>query len=159
MNCRAVIRRRTRGATGALLVGCVIVLAGAVSPSLAATPDQAPPVAPGQARVWFLRQMNPGSAMNAPMISANGAPLAISSEGTAFYRDFAPGSYVFSVANCSPDSQTSMTLPLTPGDQIALQVQANDFGPLDCGPTFYLSAPAPDMLSSVFAPLSYLGQN
>jgi hypothetical protein len=159
MKFGATIRGRARGAIGTLLAGCMIVLAGAVSPSLAATPDQAPPVAPGQARVWFLRQLSPGTDMTAPMIYANGAALAISSQGTTFYRDFEPGTYVFSVQDCRPGSQTSLTLPLAAGNQFVLQLQANDFGPVDCGPTFYLSAPAPEMLSTLFAPLLYLGQN
>jgi hypothetical protein len=159
MNFRVAIRGRARGAIGAFLVGCMIVLAIVGGPSLAATPDQAPPVAPGQARIWFLRQMSPGTDMTAPMIYANGAPLAISSQGTVFYRDFAPGSYMFTVEDCRPGAQTSFPLSLDPGNEFALQLQQNDFGPMDCGPTFHLSAPASEMLSTLFAPLLYLGQN
>jgi hypothetical protein len=159
MNSGPAIRGRVRGAIGALLVGCLIVLAGVVSPSLAATPDQAPPVAPGQARIWFLRQLSPGTDMTAPMIYANGAPLAGISQGTVFYRDFAPGTYAFSVEDCRPGAQTSLTLSLDPGNEFALQLQQNDYGPLDCGPTFHLNVPAPEMLSDLFGPLRYLGQN
>jgi hypothetical protein len=159
MNLRGAMRGRVRGAIGALLVGCLILLAGVACPSLAATPDQAPPVAPGQARMWFLRQLSPGTDMTAPMIYANGAPLAGSSQGTAFYRDFAPGTYAFTVEDCRPGAQTSLTLALDPGNEFALQLQQNDYGSMDCGPTFYLSAPAPEMLSDLFAPLRYLGQN
>jgi hypothetical protein len=108
--------------------------------------------------MWFLRQLSPGTDMMAPMVYANGAPLAISSQGTVFYRDFAPGNYVFSVQECRPGAETSVTLSLAPGNQFALQLQQDDQGPLDCGPTFSLSAPAPEMLSTLFAPLLYLGQ-
>jgi hypothetical protein len=159
MNSGGAIRGRVRDAFGGLLVGCLIVFAGVVSPSLAATPDQAPPVAPGQARIWFLRQLSPGTDMTAPMIYANGAPLAGISQGTVFYRDFAPGTYAFTVEDCRPGAQTSLTLSLDPGNEFALQLQQNDYGPLDCGPTFYLNAPAAEMLSDLFGPLRYLGQN
>jgi hypothetical protein len=50
-----------------------------------------------------------------------------------------------------------LTIPLDAGNDFALRVQQDDFGPLDCGPTFYFSVPSPDMLSSLFAPLAYLG--
>ena len=158
MKFGATIRGWARRAVGTLFIGYVVVLAGTIGPSLAATPDQAPPVAPGQARVWFLRQLSPGTDMTAPMIYANGTPLAISSQGTTFYRDFAPGSYVFSIQDCRPGAQAALTLSLGPGNQFVLQLQQNDFGPMDCGPTFYFSAPAPEMLSSLFTPLRYLGQ-
>jgi hypothetical protein len=136
----------------------MIAIAGTVNLGLAASPGQAPPIPTGQARLWFLRSLNPGTAMNAPMLYANGAPLAISSQGTAFYRDFAPGTYMIAVDNCQPGAQRSLTVPLDAGNDFALQVQQDDFGSLNCGPTFYLSVPSAEIVSSVFAPLEYLGQ-
>ena len=147
-----------RAAIGVLLAGCMIAIAGIIYPSLAASPDQAPPIPAGLGRLWFLRVLNPGSAMNAPMLYANGSPLAISSQGTAFYRDFAPGTYVIAVDNCQPGAQRLLTIPLDTGNDFALQVQQDDFGSLNCGPTFYLSVPSAETLSSVFAPLEYIGQ-
>ena len=143
----------------AVVIAYTTVLAATITLSRAATPDQAPPVAPSQTRVWFLRQLLPGTPMYAPMIYANGAPVAISSQGTAFYRDFAPGTYEFSVENCLPMPQTSQTLPLSPGDQIALQVQSNENGVPDCEPSeiYYISLAPAEQLSDLFAPLAYLG--
>jgi len=125
----------------------------------AATPDQAPPVPAGLARVWFLRQLIPGSAMDAPMIYANGGTVAISPEGSAFYRDFSPGTYVFSVENCLPEPQTSYSLVLNPGNQFALEVQSDENGAWDCEPSqiSYLRPVPPEMLSAIFTPLRYLG--
>jgi len=147
-------------AIGATLGWCLMVLESVATPGFAATPDQARPVAPGQARVWFVRPFLGGDVMDAPMIYANGAAIAISPEGTAFYRDFAPGIYVFDVENCLPQAQSSFTLTLTPNDQVTLEVQsdANDDG-YDCslGGVSFLRPPGAAELAELFAPLTYLG--
>lgn len=144
---------------GGRLTACAVVLAGAVTVGQAATPDQAPPVPAGQARVWFLRQLIPGTAMHAPMIYANGAPLAIIPQGVAFYRDLAPGTYSFSIQSCLPVEQTSVSLPLGPGSEFALQVLSSDYGGFSCesGENSYLTPAPADMLGQLFAPLAYLG--
>lgn len=150
-------RGRRRGWAGAL--GCLLALGLSAGASLAATPEEAPPLAAGQARVWFLHQLLPGTAFHPPMIYANGAPVAISPQGTAFYRDFAPGNYVFSVENCLPQANTSQNLVLEPDRQFALQVQADENGAWDCIPPqiSYLRPVPSQMLSYLFAQLSYLG--
>jgi hypothetical protein len=109
--------------------------------------------------VWFLRQLIPGESFHAPMIYVNGAPIAISGEGTAFYRDFAPGQYVFSVENCLPQAGTSQTLHLNPGQQFALQVTQDDNGSWDCVPpqVSYLQQVQPQQVPYLFAPLTYQG--
>ena len=128
------------------------------SPSFGASPEQAPPLAPGMARVWFLQELVPGSSFYAPMIYANGAQLAISPEGSAFYRDYAPGTYLFSVENCVPEPQTSQQLTIGPNQQFALQVQTDDTAvSFDCN-VYYLSQVMPQNVPMVFAPLNYLGQ-
>jgi hypothetical protein len=154
----AFVKKIRSGAAFTALIGVIAVIAA--SPSPAATPDQAPPVAPGRARVWFLRQLFPGSAMFAPMVSANGAPVGISPQGTVFYRDFPPGNYVFTVENCIPEPRTSFALPLAPGNQFALEVQSDPNGAWDCEDSqiSYLRPVPPELLSQAFAPLAYLGQ-
>jgi len=141
------------------LAGCPVVLAGLVGMALAASPDQAPPVPSGQARVWFLRELVPGTAMHAPMIYANGEPLAIIPQGVTFYRDLAPGTYSFAIQSCLPSEQTTMTLPLGPGSEFALQVQASVYGGFNCesGENMYLTPAPADQLGILFAPLAYLG--
>jgi hypothetical protein len=158
MKLVSAIKARPRAAIAVLLAGCVIVTAGIANPSLAASSEQAPPIPAGLGRLWFVRSLNPGSAMNSPMLYANGAPITTISQGTAFFHDFAPGTYEIAVDNCQPGSQRSLTFPIDAGNDFALQVQQDDFGPLDCGPTFYLSVPSAQIVSSVFAPLEYLGQ-
>jgi hypothetical protein len=158
MKLISAIRALRRAAVSVFVAGCVVVIAGIANPSLAADPTQAAPIPAGLGRLWFLRSLNPGSAMNSPMLYANGAPIATSSQGTAFYHDFPPGTYLIAVDNCQPGAQRTVTVPLDAGNDFALQVQQDDFGPLDCGPTFYLSIPSAEIVSSVFAPLENLGQ-
>jgi len=97
--------------------------------------------------------------MDAPMIYANGIPITVSQQGTAFYRDFDPGTYAFSVQNCLPTPGTDQTLTLDGGNEFALEVQSADNGPTDCMPSqiSYLRPPAADMLAEIFRPLVYLG--
>jgi hypothetical protein len=154
MKLISAIRALPWAAIGVLL----IAIADIANPSSAAQPDQAPPIPAGLGRLWFLRSLDPGSAMNSPMLYANGTPIAISPQGTAFYHDFPPVTYVIAVENCQPGSQRTLTVPLDAGNDFALQVQQDSFGPLDCGPTFYLSVPSAEIVSSVFAPLENLGQ-
>jgi hypothetical protein len=133
------------------------VLAG---PARAATPDQAPPVPPGQSRVWFLRELLPGSLFSPPMVYANGMPVARSAQGTAFYRDFAPGRYAFTVENCLPQSNvTGQTLTLQPNRQYAIEVQQDDNPAWDCSPpqVSYLRQIQPQQVPYYFAPLTYMG--
>src|SRR5215472_11717417 len=151
MNRVLAIRRARRGLGMTALAG-VVALGGFLGPSLAAAPEQAPPLAPGQARVWFLRPLLPGTAFHSPMVYANDAPVAISAQGTAFYRDFAPGNYVFSVENCLPQANTSQALTLRPGSQFAIEVQSDENGAWDCVPPqiSYLRQVPPQTLPYLF---------
>src|SRR6516165_6699359 len=91
---------RSRLATRSLLVPCLFALLGCAQTTITASPPQAPPLPPGSARVWVLQQSDPVNGnvqASAPMVFANGAPVSRSLPGTAFYRDFAPGSYTFTV--------------------------------------------------------------
>jgi len=138
------------------IVLCVVAFG---CPTLAATPDQAPPLPQGQSRVWFLRQLLPGTAQHAPMIYVNSAPIAASAEGTAFYRDFAPGQYAFTVENCLPQPGTGQTMTLQPNRQYAIEVTQDDNGAWDCVPpqVSYLRQVQPQQVPYVFAPLTYVG--
>jgi len=152
-------RSRTLRATAAALLWCLVALTGSGATALAATPDQAPAQPPGQARVWFLRQLLPGTNFHPPMVYVNGAPIARAVEGTVFYRDFAPGKYVFGVENCLPQAGTSQTVTLTPDMQIALQVNSDENGAWACIPPqiSYLQWVQPNQVPYLFAPLTYMG--
>src|SRR5215475_1137896 len=80
------------------LFGCFSAAGVAVSDA------QIPAVPPGLGRVWVLRQFEPGLGVQwSPMTYVNGSPLAPAYAGTAFYRDLAPGTYIFTVDSCTRD--------------------------------------------------------
>jgi hypothetical protein len=126
---------------------------------LAATPDQAPPVAPGQARVWFLRQLLPGTQFHPPMIYVNGAPIGTSVEGTAFYRDFTPGQYAFDAENCIPQPRSGQLMTLQPNTQYLLEVTSDENGAWDCNPPqfSYLRQVPPQQVPYLFAQVTFQG--
>jgi hypothetical protein len=157
MNSRLAVSPTQRPLRAVLLV--LVMLGGSAIPAPAATPEQAPPVPAGQSRVWFLRQLLPGSIVTPPTIYVNGAPIARSAQGTVFYRDFAPGEYAFTIENCLKQAGTGQTMTLRPNTQYALQVQQDDNGAWDCYPhqISYLRQVQPDQVPYYFAPLTYLG--
>ena len=157
MNSRLAVSPTQRPLRAVLLV--LVMLGGSAIPAPAATPEQAPPVPAGQSRVWFLRQLLPGSIVTPPTIYVNGAPIARSAQGTVFYRDFAPGEYAFTIENCLQQAGTGQTMTLRPNTQYALQVQQDDNGAWDCYPhqISYLRQVQPDQVPYYFAPLTYLG--
>jgi hypothetical protein len=80
---------------------------------------------PGMARVWFLRPAGANSyALGAaPMIYANGTPVADIPANAAFYRDFTPGAYRFTVQPYGSPNKKADAVQLAPGTQTYLEVQ------------------------------------
>jgi hypothetical protein len=93
------------------------------------------------------------------MVYVNGAPIARAAEGAAFYRDFAPGQYAFTVENCLQQSGTGQTMTLQPNAQYEIEVTQDDNGGWDCVPpqVSYLREVPPQQASYLLAPLTYLG--
>jgi hypothetical protein len=59
---------------------------------------QVAPQPAGTARVWFMRVKDPQELEQGdPIIFANGNPVGRSIPGIAFYRDYPPGTYAFTV--------------------------------------------------------------
>lgn len=83
-------------------------------------------IAPGMARVWFLR---PAGSVNgnvwaaAPMIYANGASIGDIPAGSELYRDFRPGTYSFTVQPYGLPTGQADTVQLSPGTQTYLEIQ------------------------------------
>ena len=154
-------------------LGAILVLLGAVSATiavrvpetnaqLAATGAALLPIPPANlARVWFVRQYQPGENLSTPMIYVDGVPLAPSLPGTIFYRDVAPGTHTFTVETCGIDVNQSQTLQLLPGSQAELEIQSlQSFTPPDCprsAGTFYVRQLAPRFLQLYLPQLAYLG--
>jgi hypothetical protein len=108
-----------------MLLG-LVALAGSMPDAMAApdTPQASAP-SPGAARVWFLRPAASNSYAYgaAPMIYANGTPVAEIPANTGFYRDFAPGTYRFTVQPYGSPNKKADTVQLAPGTQTYLEVQ------------------------------------
>ena len=82
----------------ALLGLCVPFLLSCAPPgSGLQTYAQVAPQPPGTARVWFVRTRSPQEQEGDPMIYANGTPVGRSVAGIAFYHDYPPGTYAFTV--------------------------------------------------------------
>jgi hypothetical protein len=114
------------------------------------------------ARVWFLRQFEPGESLATPIISANGTPVDESLPGTAFLRDFSPGTYTFTVPSFGVDTGQAATIQLASGTQTFLEVQslrswAGAGGDHFQRDTLYVRAISPYWAEKYFPTLTYLG--
>jgi hypothetical protein len=147
-------------AAGFMILGLAASFGTMPAPSALAQTAQLAPPPPGLARVWFLRQYEPGESLASPWIYINDAPLAASQPGTIFYRDLVPGTYTFTVDTCGRDTNQAQTLQLAPGNQANLEVQSlSSFTPPDCPFkwTFYVRPVAPRFLQLYLPHLAYLG--
>ena len=82
----------------ALLGLCVSLLTSCAPPgSGLQSYAQVAPQPPGTARVWFMRTRSPQEQEGDPIIYANGNPVGRSVGGIAFYHDYPPGTYTFTV--------------------------------------------------------------
>jgi hypothetical protein len=78
--------------------------------------------APGSARVWFVRTKDPEEQYGDPIIYANGQQVGRSIPGIAFYHDYPPGTYAFTVQSFGTPTNTRDTVQLAPGTQTYLEV-------------------------------------
>ena len=143
----------------------LLVLAGCSPQANVATSQvPLPPVEPGMARVWFFRQSDPtgGNVYAAePIIYANGAPVGQIAQGTAFFHNFPPGKYRFTVQPFGTPTREHDTLQLEPGTQTYVQVQweanwqANRIGG---GSSFTVLTSSPEIAQQYLPTLTNLGQ-
>jgi hypothetical protein len=103
-----------------VLASCMPPPGGTASPAPVAALE------PSMARVWVLRQpSSPGGniAASDPMVFANGAPLAQSAQGTAFFHDFQPGTYRLTVQPYGTPTNYIDNLQLSLGMVAYVQVE------------------------------------
>ena len=138
-------------------------LAGCANPA-APTATQAPPLTTGMARLWVLRQSDPPGGNNfasRPMVFANGAPIGESTQGTAFFHDFPPGSYRLTVQAFGTPAKDSDTVQLSPGMQSYVQVQAVpnwEQGSTVGGFSFAVLTMSPEIAQQYLPTLTVVGQ-
>ena len=144
----------------------VLVLAGCGPQSQVATSQvQLPPVEPGMARVWFFRQQTDPAAgyveAGNPIIYANGVPIGQIEQGTAFFHNFPPGKYRFTVQPFGTPNREHDTLQLAPGTQAYVQVQweANwETNRVGGGSSFTVLTSSPEVARQYLPTLANLGQ-
>ena len=112
-----------------LLALSVIALSDC-APQATVTSSQAqiPALAPGTARVWFLRGWDAPSGQGyvfgaTPIVFANDQPLGDIPVGSSFFRDFSPGTYRFTVQPYGLPTPQAITVQLAAGTQTYLQAQ------------------------------------
>jgi hypothetical protein len=109
---------------GAVIFG--VLLGGCGAQPAATSPAASPvPLAPGMARVWFLRLQDPPNRSGyaiAPIIYVDRQPLAPIAENTAFFHDFVPGRYRLSAQSFSIYVGQHDVLHLDPGTETYVQV-------------------------------------
>jgi len=115
----ARLDRRALLVAGAVLLP--LVPAGCIQPPPAA-PYLAAPAPPGQARIWFYRDLNPNESLAIPLIRLNGQVAGVSEPGGAFYRDVAPGHYHISVDSYYQDRHNEADVNLAPGAETYAKV-------------------------------------
>ena len=112
-----------------LVVACLLMLADCTPQAkVTAAQAQIPAIAPGTARVWFLRGWDAPSGQGfvygaAPVIYANSAPVGDMPTGSSFFRDFPPGTYSFTVEPIGLPTPQAATVQLAAGTQTYLQAQ------------------------------------
>jgi len=149
----------------ALLLAVLAVPGCSPESQRADSPAQVSVVEPGMARVWFFRQADNPLAGNvyaaAPIIYANSAPIGEIPQGSAFFHDFRPGKYRFTVQPYGTPTREHDTLQLAPGTQGYVQVQweanweANRTGG---GSSFTVLTASPEVAQQYIPTLSNLGQ-
>src|SRR5689334_16820022 len=155
-----------------LFLACLPVLADCTPQAKVTTSQtQIPAIAPGSARVWFFRGWDSPSGQSfvfgaAPTIYANGTPVGEIATGTAFFRDFSPGTYRFTVEPIGLPTPQAANVQLAAGTQSYLQVQwvaSWQFGypeaDFSFAPnTFGILTMSPQIAQAYLPTLTYLGQ-
>jgi len=109
---------------GAALVGFCLLMLPSCAPPGSGVQSYAPAAAqpPGTARVWFLRTKDPQEQFGDPIIYANGNQIGRSIPGIAFYHDFPPGAYAFTVQSYGAPTSNKDRVQLAPGTQTYLEI-------------------------------------
>jgi hypothetical protein len=111
----------------AILGCCVLPLLSCGTPgSGLQTYAQVAPQPPGTARVWFMRTKDPQEQEGDPIIYVNGNPVGRSVGGVAFYHDFPPGTYTFTVQSygvLAGQEANKVTRQLAAGTQTYLEIE------------------------------------
>jgi hypothetical protein len=85
-----------------------------------------PPVSPGQARIWFYRDLAPYSSLATPYVRLNGAAVGVSQPGAAFYGDVPPGHYHLSADSYLDAPDQDRDVDLASGQEVYAKILPGD---------------------------------
>jgi hypothetical protein len=126
----------------------VFLLAGCAQPPPVGSTG-VPPIPPQQARIWFYRDLQPSMSPRIPLVRLNGTIAGSIQQGSAFYRDVAPGRYHVTVDSIGVDLNQSSDVALAAGQEAyikILQLDNWDETPFEpTFPTFYAWLMAPQI--------------
>jgi hypothetical protein len=115
--------RRLAQVAGAVLLALAMVGFPPRAPAVGQTTATVGPApSAGTARLWIYRQYEPYESLARPYLRLNGAIVAISEPGGAFYRDVPAGTYVVTVDSGGTDSNQFATVSVAPGQQAFVKV-------------------------------------
>jgi hypothetical protein len=120
-----------------------------------------PPIAAGNARVWFYRVYDPTESKGRPYIYMNKSIVGVSEQGYAFYRDVPAGSYRITVESYGRDLYQFQDVALAPGQQEYVEILSlrswaqsqTNFG----RDTFYVAIIPPDFAQPQISRYPFLG--
>jgi hypothetical protein len=156
-----------------LLLALVVAALSGCAPQATNTLAQAqiPAIAPGTARVWFLRGWDAPSGQGfvyaaTPIVFANGQPVGDLPVSTGFFHDFSPGTYRFTVEPYGLPTPQAATVQLAAGTQSYLQAQwiaswQEGYPEADFSfapNTFAVLTMSPQVAQAYLPTLTYLGQ-
>jgi hypothetical protein len=111
-----------RGVAGGVLL---LPVACVHPPGVSAAAAVASPVPAGAARIWFYREYEPSVSLNDANVFLNGTPAAtVPPDGSALYRNVAPGRYRVSVETFGTDVNQAKDLDLAPGQDAFVKIES-----------------------------------
>lgn len=153
------IARHLVFALGLILAGCIPQ--NPDLPVFAAAEPTLPPPAPGTARLFFYRLLEPSEPALGTTVMLNEKPVGFSRNGTVLYRDVPAGNYFVSVASY-PYPYQFKTVQVAAGQTWYFRIESlsswSCVGKSSCrGDTFVVAIVDPAQARAEIAPLGLTG--
>ncbi|MBU6507199.1 MAG: hypothetical protein KGQ82_06840 [Alphaproteobacteria bacterium] len=153
--------------TRRLLLVLALALAGCIAqnptlPVFATAEHGLLPPAPGMARLFFYRLLEPSEPALGTTVMLNEKPVGFSRNGTVLYRDVPAGSYFVSVVSRGPYPYQFKTVQVAAGQTWYFRIESlaswSCSGKPTCrGDTFVVAIVDPAQARAEIAPLGLLG--